>query len=169
VVTPRRFALALVVGALSLLGDARRVDAHPMHSTMTEIAFDPARGTVRATIRVFADDLRAALSAVSRGRPLPPDGPVWDAAVAAYAISTFGLQDARGRTLTLRSCAVRRTADLLWLCVEADVARDAGALQVRNAMLCDVYADQVNVVQGMVGGTRSTLLFVRGDRFKVLR
>jgi hypothetical protein len=36
-------------------------------------------------------------------------------------------------------------------------------------MLCDVYADQVNVVQGMVGGTRSTLLFVRGDRFKVLR
>jgi hypothetical protein len=162
-------ALAPVVAALLLLGDAARVDAHPMHSTITELTLDPARGMVRATIRVFADDLRAALAATSRGRQLPPDGPVWEAAVAAYANGAFGLKDARGRTLTLRSCAVRRAADLLWVCVEADVARDAGTLQVRNAMLCDVYADQVNVVQGMVGGTRSTLLFVRGDRFKVLR
>jgi hypothetical protein len=36
-------------------------------------------------------------------------------------------------------------------------------------MLCELYEDQVNVVQGVVGGTRRSLLFVRGDRFKALR
>lgn len=165
----RRLAVAAVVAGLALLGDAHRVDAHPMHSTITEITFDPARGTVRATMRVFADDLRAALAAASRGRKVPLEGPDWDAAVAAYATHAFSLQDARGRPLALRSCAVRRTADLLWFCFETDVGRDTGGLQVRNAMLCDLYADQVNVVQGVVDGARRSLLFVRGDRFKLLR
>lgn len=165
----RRFAVAAVVAGLALLGDAYRVDAHPLHSTITEITLDPARGTVRATMRVFADDLRAALAAASRGRKVPLEGPDWDAAVAAYATHAFALQDARGRTLPLRSCAVRRTADLLWLCFETDVGRDVGDLRVRNAMLCDLYADQVNVVQGVVDGARRSLLFVRGDRFKPLR
>jgi hypothetical protein len=168
-VRSRSLALTAVVAGLSLLGIARRVDAHPLHSTITEITLDPTRGTVHATMRIFADDLRAALAATSRGRTLPPGGPDWDAAVAAYATRAFALQDARGRPLPLRRCDGRRTADLLWLCFEANVARDAGHLQVRNAMLCDLYEDQVNVVQGVVDGARRSLLFVRGDRFKRLR
>jgi len=168
-VRSHRRALTAIVAALALLGHAQRVDAHPLHSTITEIVLDPVRGTIRATIRVFADDLRAALANTSRGRTLPHDGPAWDAAVAAYATRAFELRDARGRTLPVRSCDGRRTADLLWLCLEADAARDSGGLQVRNAMLFDLYADQVNVVQGMVDGTRRTLLFVRGDRSKGFR
>ena len=148
---------------------ARHVDAHPLHSTITELVLDPARGTVRATIRVFADDLRSAVMRMARGRSLPPNGPAWDAAVLAYATSVVSLRNARGDALALRPCGTRRTGDLLWLCLEGDVARDAGVLQVRNAMLCELFEDQVNVVQGTVEGTRRSLLFVRGDRFKQLR
>lgn len=57
----------------------------------------------------------------------------------------------------------------MWLCLEAGIAPDAGALRVRNAMLCELYEDQVNVVQGIVGGARRSVLFVRGDHFKALR
>jgi len=42
-------------------------------------------------------------------------------------------------------------------------------LQVRNVMLCELYEDQVNVVQSTVAGARRSLLFVRGDPFKPLR
>ena len=145
-----------------------RADAHPIHSTITELVADPARGTVRAQIRVFADDLRTAVLRSARGRSLPAEGPAWEYAVLAYTSSAFNLQDARGRALPLRSCGVRRTADLVWICLEA-AGRGVELLRVRNAMLCDLYEDQVNVVQSTVGGARRSLLFVRGDRFKALR
>ena len=164
-----RATLALGVALLACGATPSHVDAHPLHSTITELVTDLTRGTVRATIRVFADDLRAAVLRSAGSRPIPMVGAAWDAAVLTYATSAFELRDARGRALRLRSCGVRRAADLVWLCVEADVTRDGGPLRVRNAMLCELYEDQVNVVQGNVGGSRRSLLFVRGDRVKELR
>ena len=120
---------------------------------------------MRATIRVFADDFGTAVRRAARGRPLPAAGPTWDASALAYSTASFGLAD-RGRPLPLRSCGVRRTADLLWVCLEASTTSDVGALQVRNAFLCDLFDDQVNVVQTTVGSARRSLLFVRGNGFK---
>ena len=168
-VTRLPLTVALVVVSAGMLGTVRPADAHPMHSSITELTLDPARGVVRATVRVFVDDLRTAVAHKMPTRALPADGPAWDLAVVAYATSAVALRDARGRPLTLRSCGSRRTGALLWLCLEADVRRDAGVLQVRNAMLHDLYADQINVVQAVVSGARRSLLFMRGDRFKPLQ
>ena len=163
-----RLAAALGLATLGVLGAAVHSDAHPLHSTITELVLDPARGTVRATVRVFADDVRSAVTRAAHGRTPPSEGPAWDAAVLAYATSTIALQDMNGRAVPLHPCGMRRTGDLLWICLGGGVVREVGALQVRNAMLCELYEDQVNVVQGVVGGARRSLLFVRGDRFKAL-
>lgn len=164
-----RAVLTLGLGLLAGGTTPARADAHPLHSTITELVTDLTRGTVRATIRVFADDLRAAVLRSAGSRSVTAEGAAWDAALLTYAARTFTLEDARGRPLPLRSCGVRRTADLLWLCVEAGLPRDGAPLRVRNAMLCELYEDQVNVVQGNVGGSRRSLLFVRGDRMKELK
>jgi len=169
VVTGRRLTAALGLAMLGVLGAMEHASAHPLHSTITELVLDPSRGTVRATVRVFADDLRSAVARAAHGGTLPPTGAAWDAAVVAYATSAIALQDASGRAVPLRSCGLRRTGDLLWVCLEGGVARDVRTLQLRNTMLCELYEDQVNVVQGVVGGTRRSLLFVRGDRFKALQ
>jgi hypothetical protein len=168
-VNRRLLAAALLVAMLGLPAATRPAEAHPLHSTITELVLDPAHGTVRATVRVFADDLRSAVLRTTRGRSLAPEGPAWDAAAFAYAASVVSIRTARGRAVALRPCGARRTADLMWLCLEGELPRDAGALQVRNAMLCELYEDQVNVVQSTMEGTRRTLLFVRDDRFKALR
>jgi hypothetical protein len=165
-VTVRRLAAAVGIASLVLLGAVPRVEAHPLHTTITELVFDPARGTVRATVRIFADDLRSAVSRTARGRSLRPDGPEWEGAVVWYVTSTVTLRDARGKVLPLRSCGTRRLGDALWLCLGADVTPEAGVLQIRNAMLFELYDDQINVVQNLVGGARRSLLFTRGDRFK---
>ena len=164
-----RATMTLGLALLALSVDPSRAGAHPLHSTITELVTDPKSGTVRATIRVFADDLRAAVLQSARGRAISADGPGWDAAAFAYASGVFALQDAHGHALPVRSCGIRRSADLVWLCVETSVSRDVAPLRVRNAMLCELYDDQVNVVQGNVGTSRRSLLFVRGDRFKELR
>ncbi len=164
-----QLAAALFVAVLGTPAATRRADAHPLHSTITELVLDPAHGTVRATVRVFADDLRSAVLRTTRGRSVPPNGPGLDAASIAYATSVVSIRTARGYAVELRPCGARRTGDLVWLCLEGEVARGAGVLQVRNVMLCELYEDQVNVVQSTMEGTRRSLLFVRGDPFKPLR
>lgn len=166
----RRRMLAAAI-AFTLVGAAapRTLDAHPLHSTITELVEDHAHGVVRATIRVFADDFGTAVVKANGGRVTPVAGAAWDAAVQKYVATVFGIQDARGRALTLRSCGVRRTAELLWVCVETATSEALGTLRVRNAILCDLFEDQVNVVQGTVATERRSLLFVRGDSFKAVR
>ena len=168
-VTARVLAATVGFASLAVLGTVRRAEAHPLHTTITELVLDPVRGTVRATIRVFVDDLRTAVSHTARGRSLRSDDPRWEDAVASYVTGTVSLRDARGQAVPLRSCGTRRVGDAVWLCLATDAARDAGALQIRNAMLCELHEDQINIVQSVVGGARHSLLFTRGDRFKPLR
>ena len=157
----RRAILALAL-AVAVPGVAR---AHPLHSTITELTEDRAHGTVRGTIRVFADDFGTAVTHSVHGRTLAP-GAQWDAAALAYVASVFGFTDASGRPLVVHSCGTRRTLDLLWICVEASSPGGLAPLKVRNAILCDLFDDQVNVVQGTAAGSRRSVLFTKGDRAK---
>ena len=130
---------------------ALALNAHPLHTTMTELTEERAHGVVRATIRVFADDF-------GKARGQTPE--------LGYVTSMFGFTDRTGRQLVMRSCGTRSTGELLWICVEASSADGLAALRVRNGMLSDLFDDQVNVVQGTVGGARRSLLFTKGDRAK---
>lgn len=151
--------------ALTVAAVAPVPTAHPLHSTITEIS--ATNGAVRATIRVFADDFGTAVARSLKGRTVAA-GAAWDAAAVAYVSASFTLTDGAGRTLPLRSCGIRRTADLYWVCVESAAPASLATLSVRNRLLCDVWDDQVNVVQANVAGTRRSLLFTKGDAAKPL-
>lgn len=164
VVSWRRAIVLAVALTGALAPDAH---AHPLHTTLTELTEDRSRGTVRAVIRVFADDFGTAVARHARGRSLAP-GAAWDAAAFAYVASTFTVADRAGRGVALRSCGVRRTGELLWICVEGATPVRLTALTVRNAVLTDLFDDQVNVVQAVMDGARRSVLFTRGDRAKTL-
>lgn len=163
VVTWRALLLVTVLAAAPVR-DAR---AHPLHTTLTELTEDRTLGSVRAMIRVFADDFGTAVARHASGRPLAP-GAAWDAAAFAYVASTFTVTDRAGRSVALRTCGIRRTGELVWLCVEATSAGGLAPLKVRNALLTDLFDDQVNVVQAVMAGSRRSVLFTRGDRAKTL-
>jgi hypothetical protein len=165
-VSTRRVLFAGAV-ALACLLPAQRAFAHPLHTTLTEITEDRAHGVVRATIRVFVDDFGKSLE--RRARTVAPIGsPVWNSAAVSYAASVFSMSTKSGSPLALRSCGVTRTADVLWICLETTAASGAASLQVRNAMLCDQFEDQVNVVQATYAGSRHSVMFTRGDPAKPL-
>ena len=162
-----RRALGLLGIIVSSMVPVQRALAHPLHSTITEMTEDRSRGLVRATIRVFADDFGTSLARFSRGAGAPMS-PQWNAAALGYVSSVFSIAGKSGPALPLRSCGVTRTGDLLWICIEAASPAGLAGVQVRNAMLCDLFEDQVNVVQSTFGGSRHSLLFTRGDRPKSL-
>lgn len=125
---------------------------HPLHTTMTELLVDAPNHHVRATVRVFADDFERA----SRKAPSPD----------AYVASALRLTDAGGKTVSLRACGTRRTGDLLWVCVEGTFAGEPTGLRIANALLCELFDDQVNIIQVSRDGERRSILFVRGDGAK---
>ena len=142
--------------ALSAVGAAAALALHPLHTTLTQLSYDVQSRTVVVTIRAFADDFHAATHGVS------------DSTAFAYAVGGFTLTDGDGRALTLAWCGVRRTGDVLWLCLRAPAPSGLAGLRVRAGLLFELYGDQINIVQAEYGGRHVSLLFSRGDPLKPL-
>ncbi len=137
-------------GSAIALGLAAAVAAHPLHTSLTELSY---RGrAIRVSVRVFADDFRAALRR-----------DVSDSSAATYLRAALRLTDRSGRRLRLDWCGMRRTGDLLWLCLEAATGDGIPGLEIRDAIHWELFADQLNIVQVDLGGRRATLVFSKDD------
>lgn len=146
--------------AALIFGAVRDAGAHPLHTSLTAVRYDPASRALLLSVRVFADDFLAAARAPT------PDAP----ATRAYLVSTLVLTGADGRPLSYMPCGSRRVGELLWICLRAPVpdGLDVTALRVRARLLCERFADQINLVQTEYAGRRRSLLFTRGDAAKPL-
>jgi hypothetical protein len=162
---------ALLVVALLCVAGAftpRTADAHPLHTTLSELTVDASHHTVRTVVRIFVDDLSAGLSHQHPGSRLVPPGGAIEAQAAAYVVGSLSIVDRGATPVALRSCGVRRNEELLWVCLEGNISGDVRDLSLRNAVLCDVFPDQVNIVQVGDGANKRSVLFTRGDRTKRL-
>jgi hypothetical protein len=135
---------------------------HPLHTTLTQVAYRDLDRTLELSVRAFADDFRAALKA-----------DVTDSSAAAYLRSTVTVFDRSGRALPMTWCGLRRVGDAFLFCLRASVPPPQGpnglqGLRVHVSILFDRYSDQINIVQASVGGRRTALLFLSGDQPKPL-
>jgi hypothetical protein len=154
---------SLCVTALAL--HPREANAHPLHTTLVQLTFDERAHVLVGSIRVFAGDFAAA-AAKHGGARAPDDDRVTDSAAFAYVSSTFRLTDAAGRPVVLQWCGSRRTNDLLWLCVRAASTSSPRALELSDQMLCELFDDQINIVQAVSGEKHASSLFTKGDGAK---
>ena len=156
-------ALPRLLGLLSwlmILGNPSTVSAHPLHTTMTRIAF-AADGSVTVAVRVFADDFSAAV-ARSVGVVASADHQVPDDAAAAY-LSRALVIGAWGRPIALQLVRQRRDGDVTWIELRGAWRGDLSNATLRNQLLMDLHRDQVNIVQLSRGSDSRTLLFSAGQ------
>jgi predicted amidohydrolase len=154
----RRRACRPVATLLLLLAWPTLVEAHAIHTTLTVISASPAGMTLN--IRAFADDFSAAVARYAARKP-PADSSAPEIDVARYVRANFTVRDAQGRGVILEPCGVRRAAELYWLCFRAALPAGRAGVIVRNRMLTEYHADQVNIVQVDDRGARRTLLFTK--------
>ena len=157
-----RVVCAVAMGAGALVTAPRTAHAHPLHTTMSEVTIDVRRHVVRMVVKAFADDY---LKAVRASRGLPSAVKLDGVESFAYLRSSISI-DVDGNALPLRSCGIRTSADVVWLCVEADAPSDLQGIRVRNALLWNLFDDQVNIVRATRGASVRSILFVKGDRAK---
>lgn len=165
-VSVARLATALLFAARFATA-ATASSAHPLHTTLTEVHVDATTHTVRVMVRVFADDFGTALARHMRVTS-PPVGRAWDEAAISYLRSAVAIADRANKPIVLHSCGTRRSADLLWICLEGATTEEANEIRGRNAILCDLFDDQVNIVQFSYGAEKHSVLFTRGDGLKRL-
>lgn len=117
---------------------------HPLHTSLAQLTIESNAVTV--SLRVFSDDI----SAASSSHPFD------------YAMSTFILRDASGKTIKLASCGSKQVGDLVWLCLKGQ----GTPASVESKVFFERYGDQVNIVQTTHNGRTRNMLFAAGDHAK---
>lgn len=135
--------------------------AHPLHTAVAEITYNGGSRTAEIHIRVFADDFAAAVGVAPGARGA-------ESAMAGYVRRTFSLADQAGRVLRLQWRGAERAGDVVLLRLAVPVPAGLSGARVRSVLLCERFADQVNVVRALYGGRPVTLLFTPGDGAKTL-
>jgi hypothetical protein len=153
--------------ALALAGG----QTHPMHTTVTELVQEDAGGRTSIRVRVYVEDLQAAvpLPAGTAGvHSAATDSAAADSAMARYLRATFALADRTGRPVRLAWAGAERTGDVMLLRLRGEVPGGLTGARVTSLVLCERFEGQVNVVRAEYAGRTSTLLFTRGETAKVL-
>jgi uncharacterized protein (DUF2141 family) len=151
---------ALLATALGVW--AAPAQAHPLHTTFTDVRHDAVRRTVQLTIRVFADDFRAAANRFA-GTSARAGQPNADSVMARYTRARVRLVLADGRTATLAWGGVRDEGETLAITLVVGGIRALEGMRIGNALMLESFGDQVNIVRAIGGGRRRSVLFTARD------
>ena len=145
-----------LLGFLLLLSPVG-VSQHPMHTAVTQISYDASTGAANVQLRVFRDDLTTAVGDWSNS-----------SAVQQYLAGKLSLFDRSGLPLPLRWVAIEPSGDVVLIRLVTIIPNGLLGVKVLSTVLCDRFADQVNVVRASWDNHTSTLLFTRGEGMKSL-
>ena len=159
----RRFLGMVLLVALCL---PRGMSAHPIHTTMSELAIQPD-GSLTLHIRTFADDFSTAVARYVK-KSAAANYAVSDSDATRYVGNAIQVVASDGRRVGWRFVSQRRAGDAVFLELRADAGHGLARATVLNLMLFEVHADQVNIVQASYGRVNHTTLFSRGDTPKTL-
>jgi hypothetical protein len=135
--------------------------AHPLHSALAEIEYQPEIGSLIIRVRAFRDDLAAATSGSSDSLPA-------DSVLSRYVRQRLTLSDSQGRQLSLQWQSAHQEGDMVLLELGANISGGLRHAWIRDALLWECFPDQVNIVRASYEGRTVTLLFTEGDSAKAL-
>ena len=140
--------------------------AHTYHASITELRYNPSKKQVEISLKVFTDDLEKALSQGQPGTMHLDEQPRASALAAAYLQRTMRLGTRPGEALPLQFLGMQHEQDAYWLYARVALpasARPLSSLHLRQGLLLDLFADQMNIVNFEAGGQKQSLLFRAGS------
>jgi len=155
------------MAALLLLVTSLGVQAHPGHQTSAEVELVSGAGRLEISLVVHEQDLEQALNAKGESTlsfAQTPDQQL-DAQILAYLARTFVVRGASGAVAKLTWVGKERDGheddvEPAWaLYFEAELAEGLAGATLRNGVFCDLFDDQINVVQVRHGTAKHSLGF----------
>ena len=158
----------IVAALLSCVIAPRIAFAHKFHESLTQLEYNRQTQSVEISIRLFADDLEAALSKRT-GRSVRLDKtPDVEPLTLDYLRHTFELKNGEGESKQLAWVGMEIQVDVVWAFVEVKMPEGMANAELRNRIFFELFRDQVNRVNIRDGEKSAALVFKPGDRFKSL-
>jgi hypothetical protein len=147
--------------------------SHKIHVSVAQIEFNQSKQSVEIVIRVFSDDLENALSQYSKRQvKIDPATASRDRRVGemvmAYLRERFELRSKSGRPVKLNWIGLEGQMDMFWLYAAGRLPGGLEGTQLRNKIFCELFDDQVNIVNAKHQGKQLGLIFEPKDDFKNL-
>lgn len=158
--------LSLVSLSLLAVALAPGASAHRYHTSVTRLEYNAEEHLTEITVQTFADDIEAALSKRSGGRNVRLDGAKeTNALVLDYLRTAFELKSGDA-AVELQWIGMELKGYTVWIYLQARAPAGLSKASLRNKLLFDLFADQVNIVNVLNDGKRTSLVFKRGDAAK---
>lgn len=138
---------------------------HPLHISVTEITLDEKENELEIMMRVFTDDLEAAIRNEKNNPDLslvnPPnttlDKIVWDYLQTRFKIT------ANGEQLNLKYLGHEKDEDVIVFYVQVQPAKKFETISITNSIITELYDDQSNLINVTVGETTRSLRLMRNN------
>ena len=163
--------LAPLAAALLLFPLAgARPARHAYHSTLTELRYNSAKKQLELSVKVFTDDFERALS---QGQPktvsLSEPGPRPLVLASSYFQRTLQISTLAGARLPLQVLGMQAENDGYWFYCKAPLPGPVAGIRLRQAVLIDAFADEMNIVNMEANGKKQSALFRAGHEEEVVK
>jgi hypothetical protein len=136
--------------------------AHKYHTSVTRVEYNPQERAAEITIQTFTDDLKDILTKRA-GRNVRLDaGKDADHLAFEYLRDAFELKQGSAK-VELQWVGMEVKGETAWLYLLAKVPDGLSRASLRNAFLFDLFDDQVNIVNILHDGKKSSLVFKHGE------
>jgi hypothetical protein len=158
-----RFLVALAAVLLLIPLSGAVPARHAYHASITELRYNPAKKQLELSVKVFTDDFE---KGISQGQPahvnLSDAGPRPLALSTAYLQRTLQVSTVAGAPLPLQVLGMQAENDGYWFYCKVPLPGPLPAIKLRQAVLLDVFGDEVNIVNIEAGDKKQSALFRAG-------
>jgi hypothetical protein len=156
-----------VIGTISLslifcLAVGWVASAHKYHTSVTRLEYNPRERAAEITIQTFTDDLKDILDKRTGKNVRLDAGKDANRLAFEYLRDAFELKYA-GSKVELQWVGMEVKGETAWLYALAKMPHGLARASLRNALLFDLFDDQVNIVNILHDGKKSSLVFKHGD------
>lgn len=153
------FSLILLI--LSFFAPAQR---HDFHTSLAEVHYNQAEQTLEVSLRVFTDDLESALSRENGGKAIRvTEDKTADPFIKNYLSGRFSVIDGANRRKPVNLLGKEITVDVTWLYFEIRDVESLADKRLQNAVLTELFDDQINMVNFITPSGKRSFLFKSGE------
>ncbi|MBB6612268.1 hypothetical protein H7F15_14555 [Pontibacter sp. Tf4] len=142
--------------------------AHDYHASITDVKFNPRTQSLQVAVKVFTDDLENALSKQSkRNVTYSATSEQVKEQLVTYMATTMRFELSQGKPLKQHFVGSEAEADVVWIYFEVPVqAASLSQLYIRNAVLTELFDDQMNILNLDYKGKMHSSLFRKDETSK---
>lgn len=154
--------LTLILGLILFSGFSR---LHEFYVSLTEIRYNAKSERFEVSLRIFPDDMDRALKehyGISARLLTELEHSDADSLLEQYLQDLFQVE-LKGSPISLNYLGKEAEADVMWCYLESGPQEKPVEITVFNALLCEIFEDQVNIIQVYVDQWNRGLLLKREE------